>query len=124
MNTISRHELQALLGSGKPLALLEALPEKYYRQGHLPSARQLSHERANEVATQLIPSQDTPVVVYCASVSCRNSHQAAQALVDLGYRDVRVYAEGKADWESAGLALEAMSDGRSSQRKAASNCAR
>jgi hypothetical protein len=35
-----------------------------------------------------------------ASEACPNSHQAAAALARLGYRDVRVYAAGKLDWQS------------------------
>ena len=35
-----------------------------------------------------------------ASEACPNSHQAAAELARLGYRDVRVYAAGKLDWQS------------------------
>jgi len=39
MNTITRDELKSALADGAPMTLLEALPEKYYRHGHLPGAR-------------------------------------------------------------------------------------
>lgn len=103
--TIDRDELSTRLGDPR-LVLLEALPEPYYRDGHLPGARWFPHERARELAAVAAPRKDDPVVVYCASATCRNSHVAAQALRDLGYRDVRVYAGGKADWADAGLPLE------------------
>jgi rhodanese-related sulfurtransferase len=48
------------------------------------------------------------VVVYCASDTCANSHEAAQALEGAGYRDVSVYVGGKKDWNEAGLPLEGM----------------
>ena len=102
---ISRDELAPRLADPR-LVLLEALPEKYYRDGHLPGARWFPHDRARELAAVAAPRKDAPVVVYCASATCQNSHVAAKVLVDLGYQDVRVYAGGKADWADAGLPLE------------------
>jgi len=106
MNIISRDELKNRLESGAPLTLLEALPEKYYRHSHLPGALLFPHDRTRELAAELLAEKDAPIVVYCASATCLNSHQAAQALTKLGYSDVRVYVEGKADWQAAGFALE------------------
>jgi rhodanese-related sulfurtransferase len=54
----------------------------------------------------VLPDKHAPVVVYCASATCKNSHQAAEALIAIGYEDVHVYVEGKADWKAAGLPLE------------------
>ena len=106
MNPITRDELKLALESARAPMLLEALPEQYFRKGHLPGARHFPHDRARELAALAVPDKDTPVVVYCASDTCHNSHQAAAALSELGYRDVRVYVAGKADWEAAGLPLE------------------
>ena len=106
MNTITRDELKLALEAGNALALLEALPEKYYRHGHLPGARLFPHEQARELAPQVLPDKSAPVVVYCASDTCFNSHYAAAMLSELGYPDVRVYVEGKSDWQAAGLPLE------------------
>ncbi|NVB84199.1 MAG: rhodanese-like domain-containing protein [Kofleriaceae bacterium] len=104
-NLIDRTALTAKLTDPR-LVLLEALPEKYYTDGHLPGARWFPHDRAKELATVAVPRKDAPVVVYCASATCQNSHVAAKALTDLGYTDVQVYAGGKADWEAAGLPFE------------------
>jgi len=106
MNTITRDELKTALDNGAPVTLLEALPEKYYRHSHLPGARLFPHDQARTLAEQLLSHKDAAIVVYCASATCSNSHQAAEALTELGYTDVRVYVEGKADWQAAGLALE------------------
>ena len=106
MNIITRDEIEHALHDGTPLTLLEALPEKYYRHGHLPGALLFPHDRAQELAARLLTQKDATIVVYCASSSCLNSHQAAATLTELGYTSVRVYVEGKADWQAAGLALE------------------
>ena len=50
--------------------------------------------------------KDAPIVVYCASDTCMNSHQAAERLAAQGYSNVYVYAGGKKDWQQAGLKLE------------------
>lgn len=104
--TVNRNQLKTLLEGPDVPILIEALPEKYYAQGHLPGARHLPHDEVKEKAAEVAPEKDRPVVVYCASETCRNSHQAASALEMLGYTDVAVYPGGKQDWEAAGFAFE------------------
>jgi rhodanese-related sulfurtransferase len=103
MNTITRDQLQQHLDH---VIVLEALPETHYQQGHIPGARVFPMDRARELAPTISPRRDAPIVVYCASDTCKNSHQVAKLLGDVGYTDVRVYVGGKADWASAGLPLE------------------
>ena len=63
--------------------------------------RDVSVATARGQARQVAPRKDAPIVVYCASVTCPNSDEVAKLLGDVGYTDVRVYKEGKADWEAA-----------------------
>jgi rhodanese-related sulfurtransferase len=104
--TITREELARRIESGKPPVLLEALPERYYLQKHLPGALLLPHDQVAQLAPTLVPDRGTQIVVYCASRTCQNSHVAAQQLTRLGYTDVTVYAGGKQDWEEGGLPFE------------------
>ena len=60
-----------------------------------------------------IPDRGTEVIVYCSDVACDSSVIVAKRLIELGYRNVSHYAEGKNDWVAAGLPLEG---GRISQR--------
>ncbi len=103
---LTRDELQSRLKANPALVLLEALPEKYYRDGHLPGARHFPHDQARTLAPTMLPDQKVEIVVYCASRTCQNSHIAAKVLAQIGYRDVAVYAGGKQDWTEAGLSLE------------------
>jgi rhodanese-related sulfurtransferase len=57
-------------------------------------------------ARRRIPDLDTEVVVYCADAGCDSSVVVANRLVELGYRNVRHYTEGKRDWVGAGLPVE------------------
>jgi rhodanese-related sulfurtransferase len=102
---INRQELQARLNMNPPPALLEALPAKYYLEGHLAGALHFPHDRTRSLAPLLVPDKAAAIVVYCASAACQNSHIAAAALETLGYADVSVYAGGKKDWSEAGLPL-------------------
>lgn len=103
---ITREQLKRRLTSPSTPVLLEALPEKYYADGHLPGALHMPHDRIEELAPTVLPDKETEIVVYCASTTCQNSHIAARALEGLGYVDVSVYADGKKDWAEAGLPME------------------
>ncbi|MBS0295575.1 MAG: rhodanese-like domain-containing protein [Proteobacteria bacterium] len=106
VKSIAREALKAELDAGAPVTLVEALPEKYWLHAHLPGALRLNHDEVEARAAEVLPDREARLVVYCAGVTCENSHKAAAALEALGYRDVSVYAEGKQDWIDAGLPVE------------------
>jgi rhodanese-related sulfurtransferase len=103
---VNREQIQTLLQDRAGMTLVEALAEKYYRDGHLPGAVHLPHEQVRALAAERLPDKNAFIVTYCANAQCQNSHIAAQTLSALGYANVAVYAEGKKDWVEAGLALE------------------
>lgn len=100
MKLIDRSTLQQRLGKA---TLVEALPEKYWRDWHLPGAKHLPHDRVKELAAGVLPDRNAEIVVYCASSTCQNSHIAARVLAQMGYANVAVYPGGKQDWQEAGL---------------------
>ena len=103
---ITRRDIVRHLEAKEPMVLVEALPDKYYRQGHLPGAVHLPHDQVRELAAARLPDRAAFIVVYCANTPCQNSRIAAQMLESLGYANVAEYAEGKQDWVDAGLPLE------------------
>jgi rhodanese-related sulfurtransferase len=107
ISTITREELREKQLHNERFVLAEALDEPYFRKEHLPGAVNMPLSQIATVAERLLPDRSVPIVVYCASVTCANSHIAARKLESLGYADVRVFAGGKADWKEAGLPLEA-----------------
>lgn len=106
IRTVSRESLWQKIQSGDELALVDALSPMSYAASHLPGAINMPLEWLEERAPRRIPDHDTEVVVYCASSSCETSVDVARRLVELGYRNVGHYAEGKRDWVEAGLPLE------------------
>ena len=106
MKLIDRDTLYRKLQTANPPTLVEALPEKYWSDWHLPSAKHLPHDQVQRLAPAVLPDRNAEIVVYCASATCQNSHIAVRLLEQRGYTDVSVYAGGKQDWSEAGLAFE------------------
>lgn len=104
--TITRDDLKARLQANPGLVLLEALPEKYFNDWHIPGAVHFPHDQARILAPRVAPDSAAEIVVYCASSTCQNSHMAANVLRQIGYADVSVYAGGKQDWADAGFPVE------------------
>jgi rhodanese-related sulfurtransferase len=103
---ISRDDLRRKVERGEQFVLIDALAPMSYARSHLPGAVNLPLEWVDDRAPRRIPDLDTEVVVYCVDAECDSSVLVAERLVELGYRNVRHYVEGKADWVAAGLPLE------------------
>jgi rhodanese-related sulfurtransferase len=110
LNTIDRDELNSRIQSAHPPVLLEALPERYYVQKHLPGALLFPHDQVEQNAASVVPDKSTEIIVYCASRTCQNSHIAAHHLMRLGYTNVTVYPGGKQDWEEGSMPFESGAD--------------
>jgi len=106
LKTIASEELLRQLRSANAPVVLEALPERYYIQKHLPGARLFPHDQVEQLAPAVVPDKSAPIVVYCASRTCQNSQIAAYHLIRLGYTDVSIFEAGKQGWEEAGFPFE------------------
>jgi len=104
--TIDRTELEHAIDSNE-VTVVETLRDEHFEQGHLPGAIHIHFEAVGEQAPELLPDKDAAIVTYCSNTACRNSGVAAAKLEAMGYTNVRKYAEGKEDWQAAGLTLEA-----------------
>src|SRR3546814_3121947 len=77
---ITRDELKAKLDRKEPIVLLEALPERYYREEHLPGAFNMPHNQVDALAPNMLADKNAEIVVYCANGPCQNSGIAARRL--------------------------------------------
>ncbi|WP_327256633.1 rhodanese-like domain-containing protein [Streptomyces sp. NBC_01244] len=105
VRNLSRDEVRQKLDGGRA-AVVEALPEQYYREAHLPGALLLPVDDVDELAPGLLPDKDAEVIVYCTGTTCSNSGIAARRLAELGYSKVFTYEGGKEDWVGGGLPTE------------------
>lgn len=103
---ITREQLVSAIDAGE-VTVVETLGPQYFEQGHLPTAINIPHTEVAALAPSLLPDKAAAIVVYCSNTACQNSAIAQGELRRLGYTDVRKYAEGKQDWEAAGLPLVA-----------------
>ncbi len=62
--TITRDEVAAGIADGS-LTLVDALPETYYAQQHLPGALNLAVDDVEARAAALLPDRTATVVTYC-----------------------------------------------------------
>ena len=104
--TITRDELHRAIEASS-VTVVETLREEHFAQGHLPGAIHIHFEQIGERAPELLLDKEAPIVTYCSNTACRNSGVAQAKLARLGYTNVLKYAEGKDDWVTAGLPLEA-----------------
>jgi rhodanese-related sulfurtransferase len=102
---ISRDDLAAAIERAE-VTVVDALPESYYAQQHLPGAVNLVEDDVMDRAAQLLPDKDAAIVTYCSNEACPNSGNVARRLTNLGYTNVRKYREGIQDWVQAGLPTE------------------
>jgi rhodanese-related sulfurtransferase len=102
MNFISREELKEKLDRGDDFKLVMALGDWAFRASHIPGSINLSH--MNDVES-LIDEQDE-IVVYCSDPTCIASQAAYNFLTKKGFKNVRRFAGGLAEWEAAGYPLE------------------
>jgi rhodanese-related sulfurtransferase len=101
MNVISREELHRKLERHEEFRLVMTLSAFAYGIKHIPGSL---HFETVEAALAAL-DRDEEVVVYCADVHCAASIYAYHLLEREGYRRVRRYAGGIADWEEAGYPL-------------------
>jgi rhodanese-related sulfurtransferase len=103
VRTIERDELRQRLDARDPrFKVVMTLGEWEFRTKHIPGS--LHFKDAAEMLSTL--RKDDEIVVYCTNPPCLASIAAYHRLVQEGYMNVRRYAGGIEDWESAGLRLD------------------
>jgi rhodanese-related sulfurtransferase len=87
--------------------ILDARDALYYQQGHVPGALSLSRDNFGRdylrLRSMLEKDKNRPIVVYCSGGACHDSKMVAQALLSLGFTNVRIFPGGWEQWSAAGL---------------------
>jgi rhodanese-related sulfurtransferase len=105
---ITPEEAKVEFENGTPF--LDARRNAEFKKAHIPRARSVSVWEADfdkriAVLTDQIP-MDAPVVVYCSSGNCEDSHMLADALKAFGFKDIRVLKGGLPEWEKKNYSIE------------------
>ena len=84
------------------MVLIDSRPKrKKYDKGHIPTALSFPDSQFAKLQDQLPADKSTPLVFYCGGLKCRLSHKSAKKAIDLGYTQVKVFAEGYPTWVAA-----------------------
>ena len=92
---ITAEEVKQIMDSEEGYIILDVRTQEEYDQGHIPGAIQISHEEIAEKAEEVLTDKDQLILVYCRSG--RRSKLAAEALVELGYTNIKEFG-GIIDW--------------------------
>ena len=92
---ITAEEAKQIMDSEEGYIILDVRTQEEYDQGHIPGAIVISHEEIEEKAEEVLTDKDQLILVYCRSG--RRSKIAAEALVKLGYTNIKEFG-GIIDW--------------------------
>ena len=92
---ITAEEAKRIIDSEEGYIILDVRTQEEYDEGHIPGAIVISHEEIAEKAEEVLTDKDQLILVYCRSG--RRSKIAAEALVELGYTNIKEFG-GIIDW--------------------------
>ena len=92
---ITAQEAKELMDREEGYVILDVRTEEEYAQGHIPGAILIPDYEIETKAEEILTDKDQMILVYCRSG--RRSKNAAQALLELGYTDIREFG-GIIDW--------------------------
>ena len=93
---INAEEAKAIMDRESGYIIIDARTQSEYDEGHIPGAILIPEYEIANKAGELLKDKNQLILVYCRSG--RRSKIAAQALVDLGYTNVKEFG-GIIDWK-------------------------
>ena len=92
---ITAEEAKEIMDSEEAYIILDVRTQEEYDQGHIPGAILIPDTEIKAKAEEVLTDKDQLILVYCRSG--RRSKLAAEALVELGYTNIREFG-GIIDW--------------------------
>ncbi len=92
---ITAEEAKQIMDSEEGYIILDVRTQEEYDEGHIPGAILIPNTELEARAEENFPDKDQLILVYCRSG--RRSKIAAEALMELGYTNVREFG-GILDW--------------------------
>ena len=104
---INTPEIVKQIIQDKKRIVLDVRPREAYNQGHLPGALSFPLIEFDEKIFQILDSIDTqvPLLIYCSSIECTDSHTVAQRLTLMGYDNIKVFSGGFRQWQEKGYEI-------------------
>ena len=92
---ITAEEAKQIMDSEEGYIILDVRTQEEYDQGHIPGAILIPDTEIKARAEEVLTDKDQLILVYCRSG--RRSKLAAEALVELGYTNIKEFG-GIIDW--------------------------
>ena len=92
---ITAEEAKRIMDSEEGYLILDVRTQEEYDEGHIPGAILIPDYEITEKAEEVLTDKDQLILVYCRSG--RRSKLAAEALVELGYTNIKEFG-GIIDW--------------------------
>lgn len=92
---ITAEEAKEIMDIEEGYIILDVRTREEYDESHIPGAIVISHDEIEEKAKEMLPDKDQLILIYCRSG--RRSKLAAEALVELGYTNIKEFG-GIIDW--------------------------
>lgn len=93
--TITADEAKEIMDNESGYVILDVRTEEEFSEGHIPGAILIPDYEIESKATKTLKYKDQLILVYCRSG--RRSKLAAEALVKLGYTNIKEFG-GIVDW--------------------------
>ena len=92
---ITAQEAKEIMDTEEGYIILDVREQDEYDVGHIPGAILIPYTQIEDKADEMLPDKDQLILVYCRSG--RRSKIAAEALVELGYTNIKEFG-GIIDW--------------------------
>jgi rhodanese-related sulfurtransferase len=92
---ITAEEAKRIMDSEEGYIILDVRAQEEYDESHIPGATLIPHTEIEARAEEVLTDKDQLILVYCRSG--RRSKIAAEALVELGYTNIKEFG-GIIDW--------------------------
>ena len=92
---ITAEESKKIMDSEEGYIILDVRTQEEYDHGHIPGAILIPTTEIEDRAEEVLTDKDQLILVYCRSG--RRSQLAAEALVELGYTNIKEFG-GILDW--------------------------
>jgi rhodanese-related sulfurtransferase len=99
---VSSNYIKMVLNDRDRIALIvDARPTLKYNEGTIPGALNLPFQGWDKLKGLLPGDKATELIFFCGGTQCDLSHKSAAKAREMGYTDVRVFAEGWPAWEKS-----------------------
>ena len=92
---ITAEEAKEIMDTEEGYIILDVRTQEEYDEGHIPGAILIPHTEIEARAEEVLTDKDQLILVYCRSG--RRSKIAAEALLELGYTNIKEFG-GIIDW--------------------------